>query len=168
MNFLKKGLLSVAEGIELEKLKSRRSLLRNDIKDIEKKMSVFNDQIQLKNNLTKYLSDNNNVIALLQEQRATLLQQTNDIIQQHLPKDNQDNGNSISSLENTLQKLNNIINKNADIIHSLIQSRDDLQNVIDDLNKLSVDVCKYQVEINHKNIRINEINKRLTVIRGHK
>ena len=118
-------------------------------------------------------SCHNNAIVLLQEQRVTLLQQTNDIIQQHLPKDsnqdhedNQDNSNSISSLENTLQKLNNIINKNADDTNSLIQSRDDLQDVIDNLNKLSVGVGKYQEEINHKNIRINEINKRLTVIRG--
>ena len=169
MNFLKKGLSTLTEGIELEKLKSQRSSLRNDIKEIEKKISAFNDQIHLKSNLTKYLSDNNNAISILQEQRAALIQQTNGIIQQHLPKDSQDNQDNIKTatpLESTLQKLNNIINKNADDIKSLIKNRDDLQDVNDELNKISVDVGKYQEEINQKTIRINEINERLRVIRG--
>ena len=53
MNFLKKTVNAIGNGIELELLKSERAKLNKEIKKLKSKCDTFNQQITLKNNMNE-------------------------------------------------------------------------------------------------------------------
>ena len=53
MNFLKKTVNAIGNGLELELLKSERAKLNKEIKKLKSKCDTFNQQITLKNNMNE-------------------------------------------------------------------------------------------------------------------
>jgi uncharacterized coiled-coil DUF342 family protein len=62
MNFLKKPVSSISNAVEINNLKSKRDELNKEKKELETMCSKYDDQTNLKQNVSKIIESNNEII----------------------------------------------------------------------------------------------------------
>jgi len=158
MNFLKKTANQISNGIELETLKFERGNLKNQIKNIERKIEDHNKTNELKNHLELLLT------SLKQSMETPIILSGSVVTASNSIKDD-DSDDGVEYVDDPDGFAS--IQKKAYV--SIKSNYDEMQTSIEKLNIiLAIGVDKYNAEIDKKRQRIEEINKRLSKLRGKK
>jgi len=156
----------LAKGLELERLKSERYNLKEDINDLNKFCHTLEEQMTLQSNLAHYLNQLNETVATLEVIKKGLIKPENTKIE------NNTEGITNEKLDipsfDGIYNIDLLVEKNIDDIKTLTKIRDDTTTIHDDIDKLQSlsNLEKTREEIKRKESRIDRINDRLKVIRS--